>query len=231
MRLLTLQVLANVGTGRGRGGGGGGGFDSFEDYAYGLVGPGGAGSSGDGDLAGEGGAIRGGSASVMKVQNTIRREPGRWVEAYSSHLRRELGADELGVGWSAAEYGRRRIEWSGKGDLEHAYMMFAECHRLLIQQKNPAQAEAFICQSLKAVEQCALDRGDWTLAWSFTGLAELKTTGRVRRGAAHPVELSAGMSFLKELKTVEEWRAGSCSKRGDKGGGRGGGDAAASTPK
>jgi hypothetical protein len=138
-----FAVLANVGTGRGRGGGGGRGLESFEDYAYGLVGPGGAGSSGDGDLAGEGGAIRGGSASVMKVQNAIRREPGRWVEAYSSHLRRELGADELGVGWSAAEYGRRRIDWSGRGDLEHAYMMLAECHRLLIQQKNSAQAEAW----------------------------------------------------------------------------------------
>ena len=95
-------------------------------------------------------------------------------------------------------------------------------HRLLVQRKNPALAEAFVCQSLKAIEQTCLDRGDWTLGWSFTGLAELKSTGRVRRGAAHPVELSAGMSFLKELRTVEEWRAS--AKKGAKGGQGGGGE-------
>ncbi len=48
------------------------------------------------------------------------------------------------------------------------------------------------------------------------GLAELRSTGRVRRGAAHPVELSAGVTFLKELRTVEEWRV--AGKRGPKGG-------------
>ena len=159
----------------------------------------------------------------MKVQAAIRRDPARWVEAYTAFLRRELGADELGVGWSAAEYGRRRVEWSGRSDTEHAFMMMAEVHRLLIQSKNVPQAEAFVCQSLKALEQSALDRGDWTLAWSFTGLAELRSTGRVRRGAAHPVEVSAGMSFLKELRTVEEWRAS--GKKGPKGGGSGGAEA------
>ena len=68
-------------------------------------------------------------------------------------------------------------------------------------------AEAFVCQSLKAIEQTVLDKGDWSLAWSYSGLAELKSTSRARRGGAHPVELAAGMSFLKELRGIEEWRA------------------------
>jgi len=159
----------------------------------------------------------------MRVQAAIRRDPGRWVEAYNAFLRRELGAEELGVGWSAAEYGRRRVDWAGRPDLEHSYMMLAEVHRLLMQTRNVPQAEAFVCQALKAIEQTCLDRGDWTLGWSFTGLAELRSTGRVRRGAAHPVELSAGMSFLKEIKTVEEWRA--AAKKAGKGSPPGGGDA------
>ncbi len=63
-------------------------------------------------------------------------------------------------------------------------------------------AEAFVCQSLKAIEQTVLDKGDWSLGWAYTGLAELKSTSRT-----HPVELAAGVSLLKELHGVEEWRA------------------------
>ena len=65
-------------------------------------------------------------------------------------------------------------------------------------------AGAFCCQSLKAIEQVSLDKGDWYLGWAYTGLAEPKSTSRARRGGAHPVELAAGVSFVQELKTVEE---------------------------
>ena len=56
---------------------------------------------------------------------------------------------------------------------------------------------------------------DWALAWAYTNLPGLKSTSKVRRGAAHPVEQAAGMAYLKELKTLEEWRGG---KRGPPGG-------------
>ena len=71
-----------------------------------------------------------------------------------------------------------------------------------------------MCQSLKALEQVTLDKGDWQLAWAYTGLAELKSTNRVKRGAAHPIETAAGMAYLKELRSVEEWRAGAPKKKG-----------------
>ena len=155
--------------------------------------------------------MRGGSAAMMRVQAAIRRDPAMWVQHYNAHLRRELGAEDTGGGWSAAEDGRRRIDWSGgrsggNADLEHCYMLVAEVHRLL-GRKETGMAEAFVCQSLKAIEQTVLDKGDWSLAWSYSGLAELKSTSRARRGGAHPVELAAGMSFLKELRGIEEWRA------------------------
>ena len=72
---------------------------------------------------------------------------------------------------------------------------------------STAFAEAFVCQSLKATEQPALGKGDWSPGWAYIGLAELKSTSRARRGGAHPVELAAGVSFLKELRVIEEWRA------------------------
>ncbi len=78
-------------------------------------------------------------------------------------------------------------------------------------------AEAFCCQSLKAVEQVMLVRGDWSLAWAYAELPELRSSGKVRRGGAHPVEVSAGMAYLKEMRAVKEWRAG--PKRGPTGGG------------
>ncbi len=102
MRLLALQAVANLGGGGDVGRGRSGGHDKFEEYAYGLVGGGDGGAPGDGEIGGEGGAVRGGSASLMKVQAAIRRDPGRWVEAYNAFLRRELGAEELGAGGSAA---------------------------------------------------------------------------------------------------------------------------------
>ncbi|MBM4023660.1 MAG: hypothetical protein FJ284_15735 [Planctomycetes bacterium] len=216
MKLVTLQVLASLSAGMQGGRGRASGGDTFEDYAYGLFGRVGAGSDGDGGPEGLG--LRGGSAALSRVQAAIRRDPMKWVDHFNQYLRRELGAEETGAGWSAAEYGRRRIEWSNRADLEHAFMLMAEIHRLLGRREH-ALAEAFCCQALKAIEQTSLDRGDWSLGWAYTGLAELKSTSRARRGGAHPIELAAGMSFLKELKTVEEWRAS--GRKGPKGSGGG----------
>ncbi len=124
VKLVTLQVLAglsNGGGGRARAGG----TETVEDYAYGLFDRGGAGS-GDGDAGPDGVGMRGGSAVMSKVQAAIRRDPLRWVEHFSQCHRRELGADDLGTGWSAADYGRRRVDWGGLVGLDHSFMMMAE---------------------------------------------------------------------------------------------------------
>ncbi len=102
-------------------------------------------------------------------------------------------------------------------------MLMAESHRVLTQERSVARAEAFACQALKRIEQAGLDHGESFLRWSFAGMTELNLAGRMRRGAAHPVELSAGMSFLKELRSVEEWRA--WGKKGTEGGPVAGGTA------
>ncbi len=69
---------------------------------------------------------------------------------------------------------------------------------------------------MKACEQCVLDKGDWALAWALVGLPDLRGTYRVRHGGAHPVEVSAGVAYLRELRTMEEWRASSVPKKGPK---------------
>ncbi len=159
VRLVTLQALSQLGGGGGGGRRGGGGHDSFEDYACGVIG-GGGGVAGDGDPGGEGGGFPHGYAPVMKGQTAISREPGSWVEACSGFLRRELGAVELGAGWSAAALGRRRVDWSGRTVFEYSYVMMAEVHHPLVQTRNVPQAEASVCPSLQAIELTCLDRGD-----------------------------------------------------------------------
>ncbi len=139
-----------------------------------------------------------------------------------------MGAEELYAGWSAVEYARRRIEFTAPRftDLERCFHMLAEVHRLL----NAGQTDhayAMVCQSLEACEQTVLDKGDWALSWAMVGLPDLRGTNRTRRGGAHPVEMSAGMAYLRELGTIEEWRSTPAGKNGPKGlaAPRGGADA------
>ncbi len=101
--------------------------------------------------------------------------------------------------------------------MEHCFHLLAEVHRLM-QAGQTEHAFAMTCQALKACEQVILDKGDWALAWSMVGLPDLRGTNRVRRGGAHPVEMSAGMAYLRELRTIEEWRATAAPKKGPKGG-------------
>ena len=81
----------------------------------------------------------------------------------------------------------------------------------LSEQGSHEQLQAYLVSYLKCLQQAALDKGDWALGWSYTNLPQLESTSRVRRGGAHPVEQAAGMAYLKELRTLEDWREG---KRG-----------------
>ena len=211
MRILTLQALASMGQPAARAAG----RADFNDYAAGILGGAAAASSGDGLPGGgaDGVGGRGGSFQMYRVHQAISRDPAAWVQYYNDFTRRECG-DEEG-GWSACLYGKRHIDFGKMTDVEHSFYMMAEVHRLLMKNQRD-HALAFVCQSLKALEQVTLDRGDWALAWSYTNLPTLKSTARTRRGGAHPVEQAAGMAYLKELRALEEWRR-------DKGGGQGGG--------
>ena len=153
---------------------------------------------------------------MLKVQRAIHHDPRAWTQAFNDHMAREVGAEDTGGSWTAAEYARRRINFGKMHDVRHAYFMMAELHRLL-HRRDVDHAEAFLAQCLKGLEQVTLDNGDWSLGWALTGLPEIDVT-RNRRGGAHPVEMAAGMAYLKELKTMEEWR--SSGQRGGGGGGR-----------
>ncbi len=138
MRLLTLQVLSRLGDGRGRREE----AADFEDYACRLLGGGGDQTGGGGGDVGPDAGARGGCTQLHRIQLAIKKDPRAWTLYFNGLLRRQLGAEELGTGWSAAEYGPRKIEWGKLNDLEHAFFLLAEIHRLLHAQ-NFDMAEAF----------------------------------------------------------------------------------------
>ncbi len=75
-------------------------------------------------------------------------------------MQRQLGAEELGSGWSATKYGRRKVEFTGRPDVDHAHYLLVKAHRLL-HRGQIDRAEAFVCQSLKTLEQVTLHRRSW----------------------------------------------------------------------
>ncbi len=85
---------------------------------------------------------------MMRIHQTIQRDPEAWATHFSARIQRQLGAEELGSGWSAAEYGRRKVDFAGRPDVEHACYLTAEAHPLS-HRGQIDHAEAFVCQSLR----------------------------------------------------------------------------------
>ncbi len=160
-------------------------------------------------------ARRGASAQILRIQQAIQFDPKAWTPRFDAHFRRRLGADAPGAGWSTAEYGRRQVDFAGgkRVDLEHCFHDVAEVHRLL-HRGQTEHAEAFTRQARKAIEPVMLDEGGWALVRAGAGLLELRSTARVRRGGAHPVEVAAGVAY-------EEGREGAPKQSPNGGGGPG----------
>ncbi len=113
---------------------------------------------------------------MSKAQAAIRREPTRWVERFSQHLRRDLFAEEVLDGPRPST-----DDAESSGATERAFMLMAEMHRLLGRHEH-AMADAFCCQSLKAIEQVSLDRGDWSLGGPMRAVRS--SSRRAGRGEA-----------------------------------------------
>ncbi len=125
MRLLTLQVLSQLCAGA-AGARRADGPADFNEYAFRLLG---GGSGGGGGTAGERGLDvggRGGSAQMLRIHQATQRDPKARTTHFNAHTQRKLGTEELGSGWSAAEYGRRKVDLTGCPDMEHAYYLLAD---------------------------------------------------------------------------------------------------------
>ncbi len=75
-----------------------------------MLGAGGNPVRGGGTDVGPDAGARGGSAQLLNIHQAIEKDPRAWAAYFSDFLRRQLGAEELGSGGSAAGYARRNLE-------------------------------------------------------------------------------------------------------------------------
>ena len=93
-------------------------------------------------------------------------------------------------------------------DLERSLHLLAGLHACHL--KGPEYHDelgAKIRQAFKATEQAVRDNGDWTLAWTWVDAPNPRPT-KFERGLAHPAEFSAGISYLRELQTLDTYHQG-----------------------
>ena len=164
-----------------------------------------------------------GADGLRRVRAAIQRNPGRWNDAFDDEVQRSLWTHVTGAPWSLYDYTLRRLQFHRhQEDLErlcHILSGLHACHRMGPSHHDELGAK--IRQAYKAAEQAARDNGDWTLAWTWLDCPNPRPH-RYERGLVHPAEYSAGISYLRELQTLEGYHAGLRTGQGDNGGRKGG---------
>ena len=141
---------------------------------------------------------------MLKLINWIQRFPERWVAFYNAEVQRRLGNEDLGLPWSVRLHGDRNSNFLTFKSLHRFFVMLAHLHALHRSGKH-GQAYAQVCQYLKVVEQVVLDKGQWDLAWTWTGLEDPEAPMALKKAPVHPVEYSASIGVLREMKTLIEF--------------------------
>ena len=129
---------------------------------------------------------------MMSEPMTVAKE---WFEA----ARREAKIEE-GMGFTAKFFGERVLKpyFEGHTVLERMWEMLSEIHRLEWTGQHQ-QALAQTTQCLKAVAECAKNKGTWKGAWEYTYLPDLRESD-----AGIPLEERAMISkYLREKAAVE----------------------------
>ena len=158
----------------------------------------------------DGGALRGlqGSGNMERVLGSVRRNPERWCQAFDDSICRACYSDVTGLPWSLFSYMKERVQFEQwQGDLQRCAHLVASLHA--IHRRGPQshwELGAAIDTAFKSIEQAARDGSDWTLAWTWVDLPDPRPRSRYTRGLAHPAQYAAGLSYLKEVNTLQSHR-------------------------
>jgi hypothetical protein len=108
-----------------------------------------------------------------------------------------LGAQD-GRAWTYWDK-NKRIPWGKLLDLKRAFFLVAEVVRLLDEGKT-GQGHAMAVQTLKAMEQVALNGGNWRAAWHLAGIQD--PMGK-RTFAGTEAETEAIAAYITEIESLE----------------------------
>eukprot|EP00972_Heterocapsa_arctica_P042631 6284468-Heterocapsa_arctica.AAC.1 len=121
----------------------------------------GNGEDGDGDEDAIGGKAAKAVRGMKALRRRLKQHPKEVVKEFQDQVRASLGAAD-GRSWIYWDY-NRWIAWGKLFDLKRAYFMVSAINRL----HDVGEADhthAFSVRTLKALEQVALNQGNWKAA-------------------------------------------------------------------
>jgi hypothetical protein len=149
-----------------------------------------------------------GTEGLDRIRRGIANNPEAWNRHFDDEIMRQCFAHVTGGSWSLYDYVLKRIQFTKEQeDLERVTHMFCALHaQHRLGPENHEALGATLRQCFKAVEQAARDKSDWTLAWLWCNMPDPRPRQRYARGLAHPAEHSAGIAYLRELSTLQNFR-------------------------
>eukprot|EP00971_Amphidinium_carterae_P097305 1925456-Amphidinium_carterae.1 len=191
--LETLERLSGTDR-RGREGKG----ETLEELLFGSGDDAGASTDSNGRLGGVKGVV-----GMQRIAQSIDSDPERWSLLFDQSVYRALGADLTGAPWSVHRYGLEKVNFGKHADLRRFWFLLAALHALH-RGGEMSLLGARIAQFLKALEVAVAMNGNWTVAWTLTGIANPDPTSSIHGGLATPLEVATAIAFVKDTRVLEE---------------------------
>ena len=138
------------------------------------------------------GAVRG----LRSIKRRLKYSPKKVVRRFRRQVKASLGAED-GRTWQYADYWKR-ISWQGLWDLRRVYWILAEVMGLMDRDEMD-RGHAMIAQTMIALEQVAINRGNWEAAWPLLGVED--PLGR-RMFAGDERDMERVASYLTEMSSL-----------------------------
>jgi hypothetical protein len=172
------------------------------------------GYSADPGLGGQSGGsiVTRGVSQFHAYRRSIIETPKEYLEEFDEQ-QAELSLQDDGSSLSYAEVGMRRIPWGKLRGLARVYQMLAN---ILKHQKrgHHAVATAFTAAAMNSVTQCALDNGEWRVAWLMSGLPQHMFSRKRFAGSERQAEtMAAYLTAEDRLNTFA--KTGAAAKADD----------------
>eukprot|EP00435_Cladocopium_sp_Y103_P033162 s1278_g8.t1 len=151
--------------------------------------------------------------NYQSAKKRMFRRPLHYVRRYVREVERNLGATDRPFKLSEAG---KKIQWGKQRSLQRVHYMMSEILELMLQNKmEKACLQLVLC--LRAVHQCAIDQGEWEVAWMVSHLDNPFARPRFGGDEAELGNVTAYIKSMGELEKATARLRASASSHGDHG--------------
>ena len=129
------------------------------------------------------------AAGMRRHKTRLKSRPKAVIDEFRDSVLEGLNV-KPGQPWSYVDM-HKTVPWGQYRSLQRCYILMMNIIEHL-DNGDIAQGTALACQSSKAIQQCALQQGNWKVAWGFTGLHD-------------PLTRRTFAGSLEELEVVADW--------------------------